>query len=112
MSFNPDIHQKIIIDGMEKGYRLKTTTQSDVIRAITIGSFRLRFSIDEKVAIETSTDPVVKVLQRDMQASSHIDLDNADLLNGLNYFESVGILKAGRIAELTANGQPSEAFVR
>ncbi|WP_416308530.1 hypothetical protein [Neptunicella sp. SCSIO 80796] len=111
MSFDSNIHEKIIIGGTEKGYRLKSSAPAP-IRHITVGSFRLRFTIAEKVAIETSADPVVKVLKDDLAASSYIDFENQALLDGLAYYESVGILAPGRIAELTADGTPEEAVNR
>lgn len=87
------------------------TPQQPVIRNITVGAFRLRFTLPEKVAIETSTDPVVKVLQADLNASKYIDLDNTALLQGLDYYVTAGILAGQpRIDELTTNGTQQEAY--
>jgi hypothetical protein len=94
---------------VESAGTLKTTPSA--IRHITVGAFRLRFTLSEKVAIETSADPVVKVLQADMSASKYIDLDNTALLQGLDYYVTAGILAGQpRIDELTTNGTQEEAY--
>lgn len=78
------------------------------IRVITVGAFRRRMSLAEKVAIEASTDPVVRVLEKDLFNSSFVDLDFDQLQEGLAYLASVGILGEGRVAELLVDGAELE----
>jgi len=80
------------------------------IRKITKGSMRSRFTIAEKVAIKVSSDPIVQVLAEDMNNSSHADLDYQELIDGLNYLQSVGIIAGGRVTELLVDGTQEESF--
>jgi len=80
-NFNSEIHEKI-----NGGYQLKQTEQSAVrIRQITKGAFRRRLTTAEKVAIKSSTNPVVKVLEDDLLSTSFVDLDGQQLIDGLAY---------------------------
>jgi len=78
------------------------------IRVISKGAFRRRFTLAEKVAIKVSEDPVVKVLEEDLIATSTVDLDFQSLIDAIDYLISVGILKAKRKAELLKNGVQGE----
>jgi len=78
------------------------------IRKISKGAFRRRLTLNEKVAIQTSVDPIVKVLDEDLKASSFIDLDFKQFQDGLNYLVSQGILTAARVAELLVDGSEDE----
>lgn len=78
------------------------------LRIISKGAFRRRFTLTEKVAIKVSTDPVVKVLEEDLLATSNVDLDFQPLIEGLGYLASVGILTNKRKAELLKNGVQGE----
>jgi hypothetical protein len=78
------------------------------IRVISVGSFRRRLSLTEKVAIQVSGDPVVQVLNADLLASSFVDLDFPELIEGLNYLVSVGILEAERLPEVLKDGTQDE----
>ena len=83
-------------------------TPVQVIRKISVGSFRRRLTLTEKVAIQVSEDPVVQVLQHDLLTSSFVDLDFPELLVGLNYLVSVGILEASRLPEILKDGTEDE----
>ncbi|MDT0603485.1 hypothetical protein [Thalassotalea castellviae] len=78
------------------------------IRKITIGSFRRRLTLNEKVAIKQSADPVVQVLNEDLLASSYVDLDFQPFIDGLSYLTAQGLLTAERVVELLADGSPDE----
>ncbi|AWL11934.1 hypothetical protein HMF8227_01459 [Saliniradius amylolyticus] len=82
--------------------------EPEPIRVISIGSFRRRLSLTEKVAIEDSADSTVKVLEKDLMSSSFVDLDFPATVDGLAYLEQVGILATGRADELRADGTPDE----
>lgn len=109
MNFNPDIHEKIIVDGIEKGYRLKQVEAApEPIRVISVGSFRRRLFTNEKVAIKTSGDPVMQVFEEDLLASSYVDLDHDATVEGLTYLQGAGVLTAERVAAIRADGKPEE----
>jgi hypothetical protein len=78
------------------------------IRKITIGAFRRRLTVAEKVAINTSVDPVVQVLKEDLASSQYVELDFQGLIDSLNYLVSQGILEASRLPDLLKDGVEEE----
>lgn len=78
------------------------------IRVISVGSFRRRLTVAEKVAIEVSTDPVVKVLQADLANSAYVELDLKELQEALAYLVSVEILAEARVPKLLRDGTEEE----
>lgn len=71
-------------------------------RAISKYAFRMRFTFAEKEGIDTSTDSGVIVFRNDFNAAEEIDLDSQELIDGLAYLVSVGLLTSGRPAEIRA----------
>ena len=67
---------------------------------ITKYAFRKRFTLNEKVALKTSTDPVIQVMQDDIDAAQEIDLNDLDLIAGLEYCVTQGILTEERKEEI------------
>lgn len=80
------------------------------IRIISIGSFRRRLTLAEKVAIKISTDPIVQVLSEDLLASSFVDLDFPQVIQGLQYLTTTDpvILTPERVTELLIDGTEEE----
>lgn len=78
------------------------------IRKISVGSFRRRLHLQERVAIQASLDPVVQVLQADLASSSFVDLDFKEVKDALNYLTMVGILADGRSSEILRDGEQHE----
>lgn len=103
-NFDPNKH--IEIDGgfMAKG----VITEFPAIRKISKGAFRRRLYTSEKVAIKTSTDPVVKVLEDDLLVTSFVDLDFPSLIDGIDYLIAINILTPARKAELLKDGEQHE----
>ena len=93
-------------------------------RQITRLAFRNRFSQAEKTMLEIAAldDPSAVMEQRqraaalraymkDVDSATFIDLDRADTRAGVQSLELLGLLAAGRAAEiLDAPAQPEEAF--
>jgi hypothetical protein len=71
-------------------------------RVITKYEARLRFTFNERAAIDTSSDVGVIVFRNDFNSASEIDLDSQGLIDGLAYLESINLLAAGRAAEIRA----------
>lgn len=82
-------------------------------RRITRLAFRNRFTLQEKVAIEIAALDVpsasmqqrtlaaaLRANQADVLASQFIDLDRPDTRAGVHQLETVGILAAGRAADI------------
>ena len=80
------------------------------IREITLAAFRARFTFTEKIAIESSVDAGIRVLEKDLTARSTIRLDFQQLQDGLDYYISQGLLAPMRKAELLADGTQEETI--
>lgn len=65
-------------------------------------AFLNRFTSQERVAIRSSTDPVVIDFMELMNAASEIDRTNSDTIAGINYLASIGLLTAQRAQEILA----------
>jgi len=91
---------------------VKTNQESKTIfiREITLAAFRTRFTFAEKIAIESSTDAGIRVLEKDLAARQIIRLDLKQLQDGLDYYISKGLLAPERKAELLANGTQDETL--
>ena len=82
-----------------------TLTQPAQDRIITQLKYRQRFTFNEKVAIETAaeTDAQLRVLLKDTEAATFIDLDDAEALAGLMLLESKGLITEARRLEILNN---------
>ena len=58
--------------------------------------FRSRFTFAEKVAIQSSTDPGIQVLEKDMMSAPMIDIENKQLNDGMDYYVSKQLLTQER----------------
>jgi len=97
--FKSDTHQVVSAGVMAEAF---------AIREITLAAFRTRFTFEEKVAIESSTDAGIRVLEKDLAARSMIRLNLKQLKDGLNYYVSKGLLAADRVSELLQDGTTDE----
>lgn len=80
---------------------------------ITKLAFRNRFTFAEKVAIETAaeSDPTVRVLLKDQEAATFIDLARLDTQQGVQLLASKNLITTERAeAVLSLSVQPEEAF--
>ena len=48
--------------------------------------FRKRFTFEEKVAIQASTDPGIQVLEKDLMAAPIVDITDEELNKGMDYY--------------------------
>lgn len=74
---------------------------------LTRYEFRSRFTAAEKVAMYDSTDTMIRVFLDDIQAAENINVTEQDTIEGVAYLTSVGLIAAGRDAEILA-GIPQE----
>ena len=74
------------------------------ITILTPYEFLKRFTSEERKAIKaaTLTNPDVDDLWTMFTVAQNIDLKNQDTINGVDALESLGILAAGRAAEILA----------
>ncbi|MAE21806.1 MAG: hypothetical protein CMK92_05185 [Pseudomonas sp.] len=86
-------------------------TPDPSLRIITVGAFRRRLTLNEKVALEVSTDPVVKVLDKDLTASTYVELDLPEFIEGLGYLAAnVEPFTPERIETLRADAKEGEFY--
>ena len=69
-------------------------------KILTKLEFYSRFQLAESVAIETSTDPILKVLQKQQTIAEYIDLNDPDTLQGVGYLYNTGIITMERMLEI------------
>lgn len=74
---------------------------------LTRYEFRSRFTAAEKVAMYDSTDTMIRVFLDDIQSAENIVVTDQDTIEGVAYLTSVGLIAAGRDAEILA-GIPQE----
>lgn len=80
-------------------------------RIVTKLAFRRRFTLAERIAMDGAPDnPVVapstraalRTMARDLELAEEVNLDDEDVIAGLNLLESLGIIGDGRAAEVRA----------
>lgn len=67
---------------------------------LTRRKFSARFTDAEHEAVRLSADPAVQRLRTEMMIAAHADLDDAELIGGLQYLEATGVIGQGRAAEI------------
>lgn len=90
---------------------LANPSQPDFDRRITRLAFRMRFTFAEQCAIEAAadTDVQVRVVVKNQDAASYIDLDAAEVSTGIALLVSKSLLPPARATQiLTAYIQPHE----
>ena len=71
-------------------------------RMLTKAEFHDRFTTAEQVGINTSTDGTVITIREFYKIVGEVDLDDPRMGPALDYLTGVGLLAAGRKAEITA----------
>lgn len=82
-------------------------------KKITVLAFRNRFTVQEKVASEMMSidnpnstpqqrqiSATIRVILRDADIANFIDLERTDTIQGIKFFEQIGILGPGRATEI------------
>jgi hypothetical protein len=62
--------------------------------------FLSKFTSEERIAIRTSTDPVVQDFIHMLEVSEQIDVSNTTTIDGINYLESINLLTNNRATEI------------
>lgn len=70
------------------------------VRIISKADFRNRFTTEEKLAIYSSTDIIVKIFLDDLAAIDMVDLDSANIISGVQALETAGLLISERTLEI------------
>ncbi|MFS0771029.1 hypothetical protein [Sphingomonas sp. 1P08PE] len=70
-------------------------------------AFQRLFTQAERIAIRTSTDMIVQDFMALSALAVDIDLADPDVVMGVGYLESVGLIGEGRAAAITAGQAPA-----
>ena len=118
--FDENIHEVLDVTNPTKGFKAKYVEPAPkVIRIITTGAMQTRFSVLEEASIAEGADPVAKVLLSRLFNAKNVNLDLAELTEGVgyivNYLDSVGVIYLNtdpsvRLGELLMDGTEDEAY--
>lgn len=82
---------------------------------LTKYEFRKLFTMSERVAIDNSPSntnipsnyrAILVTMFKDLEVSGVVEMDNPDVIAGVNLLESLGLIGTGRAAQVLANQQP------
>ena len=85
-------------------------------RVLTKYQFRKLFTFNERVAIDSAPTNVnipaayraaLSTIQKDMDSSGMVELDNSDTAEGLGFLTQLGLLASGRMYQILANTPPT-----
>ena len=68
--------------------------------------FQRLFTLAERIAVRASGDPIVVDYRELGQLAEDIDLADADVVSGVNYLETIGLIGSGRAAQILAGAAP------
>lgn len=86
-------------------YRLELAEESPIVNANKIIGkldFLLRFTIQERVTIRSSSDPMAQDFISIIDLLQEINLEDPNIVVHMNYFENTGILTEGRVQQILA----------
>lgn len=63
-------------------------------------AYSLRFTLEERIAIRSSEDPIVQDSQHLLALAEYVDVTDPVTVQGVEYLESVGLIAPGRAAEI------------
>ena len=82
---------------------------------LTKYQFRKLFTFNERLAIDNiqssttisaQNKGILSTIIKDLELSGEVFLDNPDVINGVGFLEQVGLLAAGRAAQILSNTPP------
>ena len=62
--------------------------------------FLARFTMNERIAIRDSADPIVRDLMFMLEAAAYVDVVDPLVVQGINYLAAVNLIAASRVQEL------------
>lgn len=103
---NPDAYYIDVVDkdGNVIGYEASTPPDAVMPNIMILHNQRFRdlLTLDEKVAIKQSADPMVQVLQDEMITGVNINLESQETIDLITNLVTVGIMTAERKDEILA----------
>lgn len=81
------------------------------VRTVTKLAFRRRFTLQERIALDTAVsglNPLIpadavaamRTMQKDLELAEEINLEDPDVIHGLAFLQSLGLLTAERVQEI------------
>jgi len=109
---NGDLYRVYLGNGgyAQKIFSNVTEQAPEPILKITKRSFLKRFLQTERIAIRKSSDDIVIDIHEDLLTASHVDLNDDDVKNAVNYLLSLGLISAKSKVNLLADGTEREKF--
>lgn len=83
---------------------------------ITKYQFRKLFTLAERIAVDNAPTnsalpaqarATLVTINKDMELSGIVQLDNPDVAAGVNFLEQIGLIAAGRAAQILSNTPPA-----
>lgn len=92
------------------GHSVETIYSIEVpkVTKITVGAFRRRLTLQEKLDITGSSEVICRVLLDDLASSSYVDLMSLELKAGLEALVGLSLLSPERVSELLSEGTEEE----
>ena len=87
----PDLNKSIF--DFENGVLISSRNKTKL-------EFLSSFSMGERIAINSSSDPIVIDIMNLFNAAQYVNLDDVATVNALYYFMSVGLLTESRVAAI------------
>lgn len=113
------IYEEIVWDGGEPiptkealDAWIAANPNSQPERILTKYQFRKLFSFTERVNIDNfamspdisaSNKAILSTIMKDLEVSGEVQLDNPDVMAGIQFLEQVGLLSTGRASQIISN---------
>ena len=97
------VHQFIGVSVPDLNTHVWNETTDNFTRSLSVYTkleFMNQFSIEERIGIRNSTDPVVADFMQLLNVAEYIDTQNPNTIAGINYLKQVGLLTADRALEI------------
>lgn len=69
-------------------------------RSLTKLQFINRMTLQERIAISASTDPVISDIMRMLNIAEYVSLDDGNTIQAIQYFAMTGLLAPSRVSEI------------
>lgn len=84
-------------------FQLGEFVRTEGVNGVSVYSklqFLSKFTINERIAIGASTNPVVQDIMKMFNLANYIDVDRQDTQQSVGYLAQVGLIQPSRVAEI------------
>ncbi len=95
---------------------IASNPESQPERVLTKYQFRKLFTFTERIGIDNfaantnisaQNKAILSTIIKDLEVSGEVQLDNPDVASGIGFLEQVGLIGAGRAAQILSNTPPT-----